>query len=265
MKTLSFSNSSLRLSVIALLIYCLALSSCVQTPPVKQGDYALLISNYPILRINGEDIDAESDHRYKQDIKAGDKITEGPSDPKELMEIKGIRETQVYLVDEVQKVYRDQGVSIHDKHIELIVRQMTRRVAIQEAGDSDFLPGERVDAAAAESLTPAATDADAVRQHLGMGDAPRSGGRQVRGQPRDSGGRRFERRDGRRHLCPVFKQGRLARLPDRIFEMHSLKFDGAGPVGGPGGRSATDNLTVVRYNKFHDTFRLPSGGKRFRL
>ncbi|MDH4280914.1 MAG: DNA-directed RNA polymerase subunit beta', partial [Acidimicrobiia bacterium] len=54
-------------------------------------------------------------------------------------------ETQQYLVEEVQKVYRDQGVSIHDKHIELIVRQMTRRVAISEPGDSDFLPGERCD------------------------------------------------------------------------------------------------------------------------
>ena len=48
-------------------------------------------------------------------------------------------------MSEVQKVYRDQGVSIHDKHIELIVRQMTRRVAVQEPGDSNFLPGERVD------------------------------------------------------------------------------------------------------------------------
>ncbi|PIE31884.1 MAG: DNA-directed RNA polymerase subunit beta' [Ilumatobacter coccineus] len=81
-----------------------------------------------------------------QSVKAGDKITEGPSDPKELMEIKGIRETQVYLVEEVQRVYRDQGVSIHDKHIELIVRQMTSRVGVQEPGDTDFLPGERVDA-----------------------------------------------------------------------------------------------------------------------
>ena len=67
---------------------------------------------------------------------AGDAIVEGPRDPKELLEIKGVRETQQYLVDEVQKVYRDQGVSIHDKHIELIVRQMTRRVAVQEPGDS---------------------------------------------------------------------------------------------------------------------------------
>jgi DNA-directed RNA polymerase subunit beta' len=81
-----------------------------------------------------------------QDITAGDRVTEGPLDPKELMEIKGPRETQVYLVEEVQKVYRDQGVSIHDKHIELIVRQMTRRVGVQEPGDTVFLPGERADA-----------------------------------------------------------------------------------------------------------------------
>ncbi|MEA3019035.1 MAG: DNA-directed polymerase subunit beta, partial [Actinomycetota bacterium] len=81
-----------------------------------------------------------------QEIKAGDAIVEGPRDPKELLEIKGVRETQQYLVLEVQKVYRDQGVSIHDKHIEVIVRQMTRRVGVQEPGDSSFLPGERVDA-----------------------------------------------------------------------------------------------------------------------
>ncbi len=81
-----------------------------------------------------------------QEVKAGDPYTDGPFDPKELMESKGIRETQVYLVEEVQRVYRDQGVSIHDKHIELIVRQMTRRVGVQEPGHTDFLPGERVDA-----------------------------------------------------------------------------------------------------------------------
>jgi DNA-directed RNA polymerase subunit beta' len=80
-----------------------------------------------------------------QEIHAGDPIIDGPRDPKELIEIKGVRETQQYLVEEVQKVYRDQGVPIHDKHIELIVRQMTRRIAVNEPGDSDFLPGERVD------------------------------------------------------------------------------------------------------------------------
>jgi DNA-directed RNA polymerase subunit beta' len=81
-----------------------------------------------------------------QEMKAGDPVTDGPYDPKELLEIKGIRETQLYLVEEVQKVYRDQGVSIHDKHIELIVRQMTRRIGVQEPGDTGFLPGERADA-----------------------------------------------------------------------------------------------------------------------
>jgi DNA-directed RNA polymerase subunit beta' len=81
-----------------------------------------------------------------QNIEAGKPVTDGPFDPKEIMEIQGIRTTQQYLVEEVQKVYRDQGVSIHDKHIELIVRQMTRRIGVQEPGDSGFLPGERVDA-----------------------------------------------------------------------------------------------------------------------
>jgi DNA-directed RNA polymerase subunit beta' len=80
-----------------------------------------------------------------QEVSAGDALVEGPKDPKELLEIKGIRETQQYLVEEVQKVYRDQGVSIHDKHIELIVRQMLRRVLVAESAESPFLPGERVD------------------------------------------------------------------------------------------------------------------------
>ncbi|MGH9302266.1 MAG: DNA-directed RNA polymerase subunit beta', partial [Acidimicrobiales bacterium] len=79
------------------------------------------------------------------EVLAGDPLVEGPKDPKELLEIKGTRETQQYLVEEVQKVYRDQGVSIHDKHIELIVRQMLRRVSVADPGDSTFLPGERVD------------------------------------------------------------------------------------------------------------------------
>ncbi len=79
------------------------------------------------------------------DIRAGDPLVDGPRDPKELIEIRGVRETQQYLVSEVQRVYREQGVSIHDKHIELIVRQMTRRVYVGEQGDSPFLPGEQVD------------------------------------------------------------------------------------------------------------------------
>jgi DNA-directed RNA polymerase subunit beta' len=80
-----------------------------------------------------------------EEIIAGRPLVDGPRDPKELMEIRGIRETQNYLVEEVQKVYRDQGVPIHNKHIEIIVRQMTRRISVQEPGDSGFLPGEKVD------------------------------------------------------------------------------------------------------------------------
>ena len=74
----------------------------------------------------------------------GDEKT--PLDPKKLLEIRGIRETQIYLCDEVQRVYREQGVSIHDKHVEVIVRQMLRRVAVSEPGESSFLPGQKVDA-----------------------------------------------------------------------------------------------------------------------
>jgi DNA-directed RNA polymerase subunit beta' len=83
-----------------------------------------------------------------QEVAAGDRLVgddKTPLDPKKILEIKGLRETQQYLVDEVQKVYREQGVSIHDKHVEVIVRQMLRRVAVSEPGDSPFLPGEKVD------------------------------------------------------------------------------------------------------------------------
>ena len=70
---------------------------------------------------------------------AGQQLTgdhKTPLDPKKILEVKGIRETQQYLSDEVQKVYREQGVSIHDKHVEVIVRQMLRRVGVSEPGDS---------------------------------------------------------------------------------------------------------------------------------
>jgi DNA-directed RNA polymerase subunit beta' len=78
-------------------------------------------------------------------IRAGDKLTGGSVDPHEMLEVLGARETQNLLVREVQEVYRSQGVGIHDKHVELIVRQMLRRVLVIEAGDTNFLPGEFVD------------------------------------------------------------------------------------------------------------------------
>ena len=83
------------------------------------------------------------------EVVAGAQLTgdaKTPLDPKKILEVKGIRETQQYLSDEVQKVYREQGVSIHDKHVEVIVRQMLRRVGVSEPGDSDFLPGQKADA-----------------------------------------------------------------------------------------------------------------------
>jgi len=79
-------------------------------------------------------------------VAAGDSLTEGSRDPDEVLEIMGTRDVQMYLVDEVQSVYRSQGVPIHDKHLELIVRQMLRKVQLNEPGDTEFLPGELVDA-----------------------------------------------------------------------------------------------------------------------
>ena len=79
------------------------------------------------------------------EVRVGQQLTAGSIDPHEMLEVLGARETQRLLVTEVQDVYRSQGVSIHDKHIELIVRQMLRRVNIIEPGDTEFLPGELVD------------------------------------------------------------------------------------------------------------------------
>ncbi|NIH82703.1 DNA-directed RNA polymerase subunit beta' [Amycolatopsis viridis] len=75
-------------------------------------------------------------------VSVGQLLLEGTPDPHEVLRVMGPREAQMHLVEEVQKVYRAQGVSIHDKHIEVIVRQMLRRVTIIDSGSTDFLPGE---------------------------------------------------------------------------------------------------------------------------
>jgi DNA-directed RNA polymerase subunit beta' len=80
-----------------------------------------------------------------QHVGVGEKLVHGAVDPKQVLRILGPRAVQVHLVDEVQEVYRSQGVSIHDKHIEVIVRQMLKRVTIIESGDAELLPGELVD------------------------------------------------------------------------------------------------------------------------
>ena len=84
-------------------------------------------------------------------IKPGDKLTEGSINPHDILRICGLRETQRYLVYEVQKVYKSQGVGINDKHIEVMVRQMLHKVKIEDSGDTDFLPGEYIDINSFES------------------------------------------------------------------------------------------------------------------
>lgn len=78
-------------------------------------------------------------------VEAGDELTEGSIDPKELLMIKGVQGVQQYILQEVQKVYRIQGVEINDKHIEVMIRQMMRKVRITDAGTTDLLPGSVVD------------------------------------------------------------------------------------------------------------------------
>ena len=80
-----------------------------------------------------------------QMVEPGDALHEGSINPADLLRLKGSTATELYLVGEVQKVYKSQGVDIHDKHIELIVRQMLKKVRVENAGDTDLLPGQLVD------------------------------------------------------------------------------------------------------------------------
>jgi len=85
-------------------------------------------------------------------VKAGDKLTEGLIHPQDILHIRGREAVQQYLVDEVQKVYRSQGVNINDKHIEIIARQMLRKVRVDSPGDTEFLPGDLVDSLKYEDI-----------------------------------------------------------------------------------------------------------------
>jgi DNA-directed RNA polymerase, beta'' subunit, predominant form len=80
-----------------------------------------------------------------QEIEAGDELTEGSINPHDILKIKGTRAVKDYMIQEVQRVYRLQGVEINDKHIEVIVRQMLKKIKIEESGDSDVLPGVSMD------------------------------------------------------------------------------------------------------------------------
>jgi len=80
-----------------------------------------------------------------EEIAAGERITEGPLNPNDILRLKGVKECQQYLLQEIQKVYKAQGVDINNKHIELIIRQLLRKVRVDNPGDTVFLPGDLVD------------------------------------------------------------------------------------------------------------------------
>ncbi|CAN5810551.1 hypothetical protein BH10CHL1_BH10CHL1_10370 [soil metagenome] len=101
-------------------------------------------------------------------VSAGDQLTEGAKNPKEILRIQGREACQLYLLGEVQKVYRSQGVGIHDKHIEVILRQLLRRIMVRASGDTDLLPGELIDRFRFEDMN------DAVVEQ---------GGKPARGEP----------------------------------------------------------------------------------
>ncbi len=78
-------------------------------------------------------------------LEAGDELTEGSVNPHDILKIKGVRAVQDYMICEVQRVYRLQGVDINDKHVEVIVRQMLKKIRIENSGDTSYLPGTLVD------------------------------------------------------------------------------------------------------------------------
>ncbi len=107
-------------------------------------------------------IDASIVVQNKQKIKKGQPLTSGPLNPHDVIRLCGPEEAQQYLVDEVQRVYRSQGVEIADKHIEIIVRQMTKKVRVIESGDTNLLPGELIEVQAFEN------ENKAVKEHGGQ-------------------------------------------------------------------------------------------------
>ena len=114
----------------------------VAPEPLEERDYAIpLLAN---LRVTDG-----------QSVTAGTQLTQGSPNPQDILRVMGREEVQLFLVDEVQKVYRTQGVGINDKHIEVIVRQMLRKVRVDTPGDTELLPGELVDRFKYESINAA--------------------------------------------------------------------------------------------------------------
>ena len=112
---------------------------------VREGDDLVVRSEDTVEREYAIPHNAKLMVENGAEIRAGDAITDGPINPQEYLETRGKDSVQRYLVKEVQKVYRSQGVTINDKHIEIIVRQMLRKVRIDQPGDTDLLPTELID------------------------------------------------------------------------------------------------------------------------
>ena len=123
-------------------------------------------------------------HIHLQDgdvVEKGDYIVDGNPAPHDILAIKGVEELAAYLVNEIQEVYRLQGVMINDKHIEVIVRQMLQKVEITDAGDTDFLKGDQIDASSSTSQREGRRgrgqearhrNAGAARHHQGLAADP---------------------------------------------------------------------------------------------
>lgn len=132
-----------------------------RTRLAKRGDKEILAEHAGLVQRDGHRIvvrwEFKEEYEYEvasaarlrvesgSTVVAGQQLTEGSKNPNRILRILGREAAQVYLLEEVQRVYRSQGVSIHDKHIELIVRQMTNKVRVTSSGDSDYLPGELID------------------------------------------------------------------------------------------------------------------------
>ncbi len=145
------------------------------TPPKAEEDNQRLVAeNDGIVDIDDRTILVRREHRREEEyivpagahllvddggmVEAGQQMTEGPKNPYRILEIQGVHATQTYLLDEIQKVYRSQGVAISDKHIEIIVRQMLCRVRILRPGDTGLLPGDFIERMQIEEMNTSMAD-----------------------------------------------------------------------------------------------------------
>ena len=126
--------------------YLAAIDGHIYIEPEEDGGYRAIVRREDVEEWSSA-IPASARLRVDKGdrVDVGEQLTEGSKNPREVLRIQGREAVEVYLLDEVQKVYRSQGVNIHDKHIEVIIRQMLRRVRVLRSGDTDMLIGELID------------------------------------------------------------------------------------------------------------------------